>query len=297
MKINKIKGIALTAATALLLVGCVTNNNTKTTTGDPKTEQNKSIAEVGKYSNVKNSTFLIKDGKVVENKDTSDNTNIIDWYIDPYCPSCTKLETIMSPKLEELSSKMTIRYHTMNFLSPQSVDDYSTRASAFLLASAEKAPEVTLEFIKKLMNDDFRPHVAKEGEDKSVAKKSDEQIKALFLSVKGTEEQWNEMLTIKDDLMEMVRKSTAEAFNSKELADKTVNGRLSVPLVIIGKSEKAIDFTEATDAESHFMDSVDKYLEKVKKETEKKDESVPSSSDEKKDESKKEETKSDKSAS
>ena len=95
----------------------------------------------------------------------------------------------------------------------------------------------------------------------------------------------------------MVRKSTAEAFNSKELADKTANGRLSVPLVIIGKSEKAIDFTEATDAESHFMDSVDKYLEKVKKETEKKDESAPSSSDEKKDESKKEETKSDKSSS
>ena len=137
----------------------------------------------------------------------------------------------------------------------------------------------------------------KEGEDKNVAKKSDEQIKELFLSVKGTEEQWKEMISIKDDLMDMVRKSTAEAFNSKELVDKTVNGRLSVPLVIIGKSEKAIDFTEATDAESHFIDSVDKYLEKIKKDSEKKDESTPSSSDEKKDETKTESTKTDKSSS
>ena len=296
MKINKLKGIVMATATVLLLVGCTTNNS-QSNNHDPKTEQNKSIAEVGKYSNVKNSTFLIKDGKIVENKDTADNTNIIDWYIDPYCPSCSKLETIMSPKLEELSSKMTIRYHTMNFLAPQSVDDYSTRAAAFLLASAEKAPDVTLNFIKKLMNDDFRPHVPKEGEDKNVAKKSDEQIKELFLSVKGTEEQWNEMISIKDDLMDMVRKSTAEAFNSKELVDKTVNGRLSVPLVIIGKSEKAIDFTEATDAESHFIDSVDKYLEKIKKDSEKKDESTPSSSEEKKDETKTESTKTDKSSS
>ena len=64
MKINKLKGIVMATATVLLLVGCTTNNS-QSNNHDPKTEQNKSIAEVGKYSNVKNSTFLIKDGKIV----------------------------------------------------------------------------------------------------------------------------------------------------------------------------------------------------------------------------------------
>lgn len=266
MKITKI----LKATSALLmsgsvLVACAPQTGNKTNTNTGSKQNAKKEAE---FKNIKESAFLLSaSGEVLPNDTKLDQKEVIDWYIDPYCPSCIMLETIMEDKIETLTDKMVIRFHPLSFLSPRSVDDYSNRASAYILAIAEKQPSLTRKFMHGIMNEEFHPGSGENSE------KPAEEFKKKFISIGGTEAQWKEIHGLQETLIKEVKAATAKAFNDKELTAKAASGRLTVPFVILGDSDKALDFSEAVDAESYFMTQFDKYT---------KDKGIKSKSEDKK---------------
>ena len=51
-------------------------------------------------------------------------------------------------------------------------------------------------------------------------------------------------------MLEMVKTQTAKAFNDEKLLSKAPEGRLTVPFIVVGDSEKALNFLDTVDAES-----------------------------------------------
>lgn len=264
---NKItKSLTLAPIALLLLAGCANATKTTTTTSSESTRASSEIKsekaltkDTSKYENIVDASFVLgKDLKVVPTNKVPEDKFIIDWYVDPSCPACVKLESIMEENLPELTSNGTyIRYNILSFLSARTVDDYSNRAGAYLLGAIEYAPEIAPKFFSKVMTPEYQPQ---QGEGKE-----DSQFKETFISVGGTEEQWEKILKAHKDLIKSVKENTSLAFNDETLLSKSENGKLSTPFVVIGSSQKALDFSTATDAESYFMESYNTYLEKVLK--------------------------------
>lgn len=251
---NKFIKYGVSLLTVATLVACQAPQ-TKTTDNKTNTAAKEPVKEEIKFKNVKDSSFLLtKDGKVISQDTSLENTDVIDWYIDPFCPACVMLETIMEDKLDELTDKMVIRYHPLSFLSPQSEDDYSNRAAAYILGTAEYAPDLTQKYLTSILNEEYHPGVGVET--------SDEKFKGLFLSIGGTEEQWKQIVEAHEPLIKQVKSATAKAFNSKELIAKSPTGKLTVPFVILGDSEQALNFSDAIDAETYFMTQFDEYTNK-----------------------------------
>lgn len=250
---KKLMTLGITFATALTLAACSTqiasNNSSSNATETKKVENS---AEVTDFTNISKASFYVsKNGQILPSSTEIKDTDVIDWYIDPYCPSCILLDTIMEERIPDLTDKMVIRFHPLSFLSPRSVDDYSNRAAGYLLGVAEYAPEKYLEFMHSIMNEEFHPGVGNET--------SDEKFKKAAKDVGVTDEQWTQIEKAHSSLIAQVKEETAIAFNDKELTAKAVSGKLTVPFVVIGDSKKALDFTEAYDAESYFIKEFEKY--------------------------------------
>ena len=254
-----IKLMSVAMLSAIILAGCSTKT-TSTETSSSSSSAVKTIAsEETKYTNLSGATFVIGPGKkIVPTSEVPDGKNIIDWYVDPFCPSCVKLESIMKPNIEKLTSEgMYIRYHVLSFLSARSVDDYSNRASAYFLGAAEYAPNIAMNFFEKVMSVEFIPRTGQE--------KTDADFKKVFIESGGKEEQWTKITEAHKELIDKVKEDTSFAFNDENLLSKASDGRLSTPFVVIGSSDKALDFTTSSDAESYFMESYNTYLTKVLK--------------------------------
>lgn len=96
-----------------------------------------------------------KDGAVKEL-----NTPItIDFFFDPACLSCSiyndEVSELINDKIE--SGDVGVIFHPVPFLNDNTPDDYSNRASAYILAVAEYAPDKTLTFIRNVLSESFRP--------------------------------------------------------------------------------------------------------------------------------------------
>lgn len=245
MKLRKLFAVGLAVAM------CITSI-TACSIGKTSKEDTKIGAESFTY--VKDSTFIVKDGKLVKQSKNLKQSEIVEWYMDPYCPSCVKLDEIIAPKADELSKKMAIRYHAMGFLSAKTVDDYSNRASAFILSVAETNPKLAVKFLHEIMSDKFKPESGKG------IKTPDSRFREAFKNVGGTDAQWEEVLKIHPAMLEMVKTQTAKAFNDEKLLSKAPEGRLTVPFIVVGDSEKALNFLDTVDAETFVLDSVNDYL-------------------------------------
>lgn len=244
----------------LVLAGCSqSSKTTETTTNTPKTEETtKSFVDTQKY--VKDASFLLgKDAKpIAQDEALANNVTVIDWYVDPYCPACIKLETIMKEKTKEILSdgNTVIRFHPLGFLSAKSVGDYSNRAAAYILGAVEYAPDVAFSYMTAIMNDEFRPNNVE---------KTDDKFKEKFIEVGGTESQWESISHIHKKYVQMVKDETSKAFNNKELASKSQTGSLYVPYLIIGKSDKALYFPGDIDAGDYVVQKLNEYKESQQK--------------------------------
>lgn len=242
-----IKLIVLSTVCLGLLVGCT-----------KKKEEQKPIVEETLFNNVKEATFVINhDNEVVKTDNIPEQSKIIEWYSDPFCPSCVAFDDILSERLIEITQDnvVYIRFHLMGFLSPKSLDDYSNRASSLILGSAEFAPTIAVNFMHEIFDKDFHPGLNEET--------SDDKFKEAFLKVGGNEEQWSKILEHQGELIKQVETATAKAFNDEDLLSKMNNGRLVVPTVILGDSEKALDLTLEKDTERFVMKSIKSYKNKL----------------------------------
>lgn len=96
-----------------------------------------------------------KDGAVKE----LNTPIIIDFFFDPACLSCLiyndEVSELINDKIE--SGDVGVIFHPVPFLNDKTPDDYSNRASAYILAVAEYAPDKALTFIQNVLSESFRP--------------------------------------------------------------------------------------------------------------------------------------------
>lgn len=273
MKSKFISGVVL-AASVLTLAACSTKDNTNTTNAKDKTTQTTKNKETkASYEYVKDATFYVgRDGKAIKESEVPKDALILDWYLDPYCPACVKLEDLVKDTNKSYLAKenMVIRYHALSFLSPRTVDDYSTRASAWILGVTEETPDLSTKYLNAILTASFRP----DGKAKA-----DAEFKAAFLSVGGTEAQWKKITSRHNELKKSVEKNTALAFNDESLEKKSPTGSLFTPFVIVGDNDKALNFEGSMDAVEYYKDEVNAQLKKQKEKTEDKEETKSSESE------------------
>ena len=228
-------------------------NQSNNITTNKNSEEKKEVVEKPKLEYVLNSSFVIgPDKKVVKNTENISNKKTIYWYQDAHCPACVKLEMLMKEHTEDiLNSGLYIRYYPLAFMNTKSADNYSLRAASYILGAAEKAPSVAYKFMMEVFSEEFYP-------DKDTAK-SDDSFKKAFIQSGGTEQQWENILNNYDFMSKEVLTKTAQVSNDAEMIKKTPYEKLTIPIVLIGDSDKTVDFAACEDAISCFLDDIDNY--------------------------------------
>lgn len=248
--------ITILSASIFFYFGYMTGKGNQNSTNPiiAETQENKKeIVEKPKLEYVLNSSFVIgPDKKIIKNSEDISNKKTVTWYQDPGCSACVRLETLMSEHIDEiLNSGLYIRYYPLAFMNSKSSDNYSVRASSYILSAAEKAPSVAYKFMLNVFNDEFFPL---KGEPKS-----DDEFKRAFINAGGTEEQWTNILNDYEFMSKEVIAKTAQVANDAEMIKKTPDEKLTIPIVLIGNSEKTVNFAGCEDATTCFMDAVREY--------------------------------------
>lgn len=252
-----ILAMLLLISTSLVLGGCNNPQNFEPKTSIEIRNQEKD------YKFVQNGSFVVgKDFKLISlDKIPDKNTNIIEWYFDPLCPACVKLESLMKDKNKNIvnDGKLLIRYYPMGFLSARSLDDYSNRASAYILAVAESYPDLAYKYLNEIMSESFIPI----GENSDGIKKSDEAFLNAFYRVGGSNENWGLVKKNFEVALKQVKESSLQASNNVELQNKSYDKKIYTPFIIIGDTPQALNFNDKEDALEYMTNEINSYKNKI----------------------------------
>lgn len=261
---KKILSGLIIGATTLTLVACSTNSNQGDTSNSSQTSQ----SETKEYKNIaEDSSFVVtKDKKVVPTKEVPSDAVVIDWYMDPFCPACAKLETLVKEQTKDLYQEgVYIRYHVLSFLDKEtqkgSSAGYSVRTASYINAVAEYVPDKAVDYLNALVNLNFRPD---NGE------KTDEEFKEAFTKIGGTEEQWENIQKVQQDFIKLNKRNTTLAVNDKELNKRSSSGQIFIPFILIGPDSQALDFETETDSVEYLLSKIKTYKEEFQKQKEEK---------------------------
>jgi len=261
---KKILSGLIIGATTLTLVACSTNSNQGDTSNSSQTSQ----SETKEYKNIaEDSSFVVtKDKKVVPTKEVPSDAVVIDWYMDPFCPACSKLETLVQEQTKDLYQEgVYIRYHVLSFLDKEtqkgSSAGYSVRTASYINAVAEYVPDKAVDYLNALVNLNFRPD---NGE------KTDEEFKEAFTKIGGTEEQWENIQKVQQDFIKLNKRNTTLAVNDKELNKRSSSGQIFIPFILIGPDSQALDFETETDSVEYLLSKIKTYKEEFQKQKEEK---------------------------
>ena len=249
MKNFKMIKVAMVAAVALLFATACTNNkktenNTNSNT-EQTTKENQYIANA--------SFYLGKDGKAIQEKDIDKNAVVVNWYVDPYCPACVQLEELTKDTIKEYinNKNVVIKYNVLSFLSARTVDDYSNRAAGWILGVINERPDLAYDYFTNVLSVNFHPNGKA---------KEDSVFKDLFIKLGGKEDEWKNIESKQKDLIEEVKSNTIRVFNDNELAKKSPTGKLFTPFIIVGDSEKAVDFEHGDNPLEQLKKEIDSKL-------------------------------------
>ena len=261
---KKILSGLIIGATTLTLVACSTNSDQVDTSNSSQTSQ----SETKEYKNIaEDSSFVVtKDKKVVPTKEVPSDAVVIDWYMDPFCPACAKLETLVQEQTKDLYQEgVYIRYHVLSFLDKEtqkgSSAGYSVRTASYINAVAEYVPDKAVDYLNALVNLNFRPD---NGE------KTDEEFKEAFTKIGGTEEQWENIQKVQQDFIKLNKRNTTLAVNDKELNKRSSSGQIFIPFILIGPDSQALDFETETDSVEYLLSKIKTYKEEFQKQKEEK---------------------------
>lgn len=249
MKNLKMIKFVMVSAVALLFATACTNNTKTENNTNPSTEQ---TAKENQYTS--NASFYLgKDGKAIQEKDIDKNATIVNWYVDPYCPACVQLEELTKDTIKEYinNKNVVIKYNVLSFLSARTVDDYSNRAAGWILGVINERPDLAYDYFTNVLSVNFHPN-GKAKEDSS--------FKDLFIKLGGKEDEWKNIESKQKDLIEEVKSNTIRVFNDNELAKKSPTGKLFTPFIIVGDSEKAVDFEHGDNPLEQLKKEIDSKL-------------------------------------
>jgi len=186
--------------------------------------------------------------------------------MDPFCPACAKLETLVQEQTKDLYQEgVYIRYHVLSFLDKEtqkgSSAGYSVRTASYINAVAEYVPDKAVDYLNALVNLNFRPD---NGE------KTDEEFKEAFTKIGGTEEQWENIQKVQQDFIKLNKRNTTLAVNDKELNKRSSSGQIFIPFILIGPDSQALDFETETDSVEYLLSKIKTYKEEFQKQKEEK---------------------------
>ena len=249
MKNLKMIKFVMVSAVALLFATACTNNTKTENNTNPSTEQ---TAKENQYTS--NASFYLgKDGKAIQEKDIDKNATIVNWYVDPYCPACVQLEELTKDTIKEYinNKNVVIKYNVLSFLSARTVDDYSNRAAGWILGVINERPDLAYDYFTNVLSVNFHPNGKA---------KEDSVFKDLFIKLGGKEDEWKNIESKQKDLIEEVKSNTIRVFNDNELAKKSPTGKLFTPFIIVGDSEKAVDFEHGDNPLEQLKKEIDSKL-------------------------------------
>ena len=249
MKNLKMIKFVMVSAVALLFATACTNNTKTENNTNPSTEQ---TAKENQYTS--NASFYLgKDGKAIQEKDIDKNATIVNWYVDPYCPACVQLEELTKDTIKEYinNKNVVIKYNVLSFLSARTVDDYSNRAAGSILGVINERPDLAYDYFTNVLSVNFHPNGKA---------KEDSAFKDLFIKLGGKEDEWKNIESKQKDLIEEVKSNTIRVFNDNELAKKSPTGKLFTPFIIVGDSEKAVDFEHGDNPLEQLKKEIDSKL-------------------------------------
>lgn len=248
-KNNKMIKIVMLSAVALLFATACTNNTKTDNNSNSNIEQ--TVKENQYTSNA--SFYLGKDGKAIQEKDVDKNATIVNWYVDPYCPACVQLEELSKDTIKDYidNKNVVINYHILSFLSNRTVDDYSNRAASWVLGVINVRPDLAFDYFTNVLSVKFHPNGKA---------KEDSAFKDLFINLGGKEDEWKIIEAKQKDLIKEVKANTFKVFNDKDLEKKSPTGHLFTPFIVIGDSDKALNFEGSTDPLEQFKKELDSKL-------------------------------------
>lgn len=251
---KKLINIILIMLLSFLLVACTNDtnkngDNTGKETAKETSENKIKLEEIdqSEYKYIENGGFFVNNQGIVIDKKNTEGYKIVEWYFDPLCPSCMQLEQATSPYLLEImGDKTLINYKPMTFLGRPKDEDpnnpiisYSDVMSSIILSIAENDPELVNKYIIKVINPDFVDSISKLND----TEKQNEAMKKIY-----TEElsgkKWDQIKSKMDEKMTTSRNLTNYIKNDQELKSKTLDGKLSVPLIYVRGEEKILDIYE-----------------------------------------------------
>ena len=157
----------------------------------------------------------------------------VDIFFDPACPACAAYGDETNSTLAKHLDKGNIEvvYHPIGFLNGQTVDDYSNRAGAYILAIAEYAPEKTHEFVDKIVSLNFQPT------NPAVDKTDDKLFVEVMKDIKLTDEEIEAVEENKQHFVSRIVASTKD-FTSKdsEWLQFAPQGYVFTPFVLVNKT-------------------------------------------------------------
>lgn len=252
----------LTLASALMLtmltLGACANSNTSEKGSKDSTDKTEEVAKKHDLKYVdENGIITIGEKGAVAVSDIKKDKPKITIYFDPMCPACSLYEHDAAPYLLEEAEKgeIYVQYAPMMFLDKASPDNYSSRASAYILGIAEYAPELVGKFIPKIMEN--QPG---EGTGESLAQAD---FNKFFKEVGGTEEQVDKINSAMKDNMTLSYNSTLTMFKDTNLLKLSPTGELYTPFIVPsnkdGKQFKAVDLVQG-----QLLENTKKAVEEIK---------------------------------
>lgn len=234
-KYNQVIKLSAVGLLALTLGGTLAACGNKATNSSSDTQSSKTV-QLNERVNDNGSFIVGKDGVLNVKADTSKKA-ILDIYLDPICPSCGNFDRAASKYLTEQvnSGKLLIRYHPLMFLDADSSDEYSTRASSFMLAVAEYAPNLAQKFVSAMYDKNFQPDEA------AYKATSNDKIMKLFMSIGGTEKQATKIKASLKNFGNMTYETTMAVSKDKDLIKKSPTGQLFTPFILPNKPGKTAD--------------------------------------------------------
>lgn len=154
---NKFILMLLALFTIALLSACDTKETST------KNESNEIIEQVeeevdSEYMTETGGVKIGKDGAIKRGEYLDVPVNV-DFFFDPVCLSCAQYNDAIGLLIENkiTQEEIGVTFHPVPYLNDQTPDDYSNRASAYILSVAEYAPDKVLKFIQTVLSVDFIP--------------------------------------------------------------------------------------------------------------------------------------------
>lgn len=245
--IKRLSAVAVALSLGLVLASCATKKSNTT-------------SKETSYSYVnEDGSFTVGKSGAIKTKDISKKATL-DVYVDPLCPSCGTFDRETSEYLTEKvnSGDLYIHYHPLMFLDQGSSDNYSTRASSYVLAVTEHAPKLAQKFVTAIYEKSFQPE---EGDDYKPV--SNAKLDALAKGVGVTKAQLNAVHKDLKAMSNITYKNTVRVMKDKKLVAKSPTGELFTPFIIPNKAGS--DSGKALSFESDMLTPTKKAVENILK--------------------------------